>query len=101
MPTLVLNGQTLELTNSEMRDVINMLCRLIERHMFNAPRMRFDRWYDNWTYHNQAGAQYLIRLTLELAGGVNLPAASQVRRLKRKRDQLARMLHPRGIQRFL
>jgi len=101
MPTIVLNGQTLELTDSEIRDVINQLCRLIERHMFSAPRMRFDRWYDCWTYHNQAGAQYLIRLTLEFAGGVDLPPASLARRLKRKRDQLARMLNPRGVSRFL
>lgn len=101
MPEFVLNGQRLELTSTEGRRLLNQLCQLVDRHMFSKPRLRFDRWYRCWTYHDRAGAQYLIRLTLELVGGVDLPPASQANRLKRQRDRLAQMLNPRDISRFL
>lgn len=101
MVYLEINNMCVELTDDEARDLVRRLIAQTRTRIFFPVAFRFDRWYSCWRYHHQAhGGYFLVRAISEALGGVELPPPSQANRLKRTRDQLERLLNPRGIVRF-
>lgn len=98
MPIYELNGQQLELSDPDMRNIQWSLVRLTRRHLFLAPCLRFDRWLDRWDYFENRSN--VLDWIMTASGGAQLPRANTVNVLKRKRNRLESRLNIKGIATF-
>ena len=97
--TIEINGQLVTLEDNEVQTVLRRLVSEFRQRVWlpasNSFIYRYGRW--EWYYNER---NHPIHWVIEAVGGADLPQAGTTRRLKRRHDQLARLMNPQSISQF-
>ncbi len=100
---LELCGQTVVLDDRDVRTAMDRLVRFSRIQVWagiGGPNSQFQHYYDRWRYHNRAHSVNLFLLVAETLGGATIPDESWANRLRRRQQQIGRMIRPNTIDRF-
>lgn len=97
--TVELNGQLITLEDNEVQALMRRLVGEVRQRIWMPASGLFRSSFGRWEWHF-GQRRHPIHWVIEAAGGADLPNASTARRLKRRHDQLNRLVTPQGISRF-
>ena len=97
--TVEINGQSVTLEDNEVNALIRRLVGEVRQRIWMPAAGLFRSSFGRWEWHFNE-RRNPIHWVIEAAGGADLPNASTARRLKRRHDQLNRLVTPQGISRF-
>lgn len=97
--TIEINGQMVTLEDNEVQTVLRRLVSEFRQRVWLPASSSFIYRYGRWEWHYNE-RNHPIHWVIEAVGGADLPQAGTARRLKRRHDQLARLMNPQSISQF-